>query len=298
VATRCWFMKKRGIFLLISLLIICGIIFTGCVQSSQVQSTPREVQTTPSVQTSPSVQSTVTSSYLSPPKYVAGDLVYTDPTNKDTVWIILDYDPSTDEYLWAVYMRNSGEILGSKDWRERSFVDIVYKVKIGHVEPYILTTTPIPTTILQSPTSTSQQIQTVKAYAPLVVVVGSETLEITVSDYNRGLYANNLVATTNRYNDVPRENFEYLLIHPRVINKKGISPIHVSELDFKACIQNTSRCYDTEATVLPFPYFGDAYLKQGDKIDGWISFIVPTGVDIKLAYTDLHDNPLGYILIK
>ena len=43
---------------------------------------------------------------------------------------------------------------------------------------------------------------------------------------------------------------------------------------------------------------GDANLKKDDSIGGWIPFIVPSVVDVKLAYADLSGNPLGFILIK
>jgi len=160
------------------------------------------------------------------------------------------------------------------------------------------TASPEHTTVLQTPTPTPTPILTVKTYQTLVVVADSVTLEITVVDYNRGFYANDLVAQTNRYSSEPRSNYEYLLVHPRVIYKEGLSPIQVSEVNFKACIVNTSRCLDMKDVNVPFPEFGDKYLNQGDKIDGWIAFVVPERIDMKLAYTDSKGNPRGFILIK
>ena len=269
--------------------------------SSAGNTTPLHASTT-TVKPTASIQSAVntsvynrSSSLPASPKYAAGDLINWESMNNNIIWIILAYYPKADEYQYTIYNRSSGEVLGEySSWGKRDIIDANW-VKIGHIEPYI--STPLPTTPSETPLASSQQVQTVKTYEPLVVVVGSEILNIRILDYARGPYANDLAAKV-RANKVPQKNFEYLLINPVVTNEKGKSPIHVSERDFKACVVNTSDCYNSLSTALPTEEFGDVYLEQGDKSDGWISFIIPHGVDIELAYVRSMNNSLGFILIK
>jgi PKD repeat protein len=149
-------------------------------------------------------------------------------------------------------------------------------------------------------------IQTLRLRQPLPVVDRLNSLDVIGLDYYRGLFADDLVnssrnifALENESNRVPPEGWEYFLAQMLVISKGGVSPIFVSKLSFRACIEETGVCSDPVPTVLTLPGFEDGYVKEGESISGWIGYMVPIGSTVKVAYVDsTTGKALGYILMK
>jgi PKD repeat protein len=149
-------------------------------------------------------------------------------------------------------------------------------------------------------------IQTLRLRQPLPVVDRQNSLDVIGLDYYRGLFANDLVnssrnifALENESDWAPPEGSEYLLAQMIVISKGGVSPIFVSKLSFRACIEETGVCSDLVPTVLTLPGFEDGYVKEGESISGWIGFMVPIGSTVKVAYVDsATGKAMGYILMR
>lgn len=74
------------------------------------------------------------------PRYRPGDIVNDRPTNQGTAWMILGYDPGTDEYDWCIVHRYDDGHWGYRltalnDWHRRTFVEDYYATLITHVDP-------------------------------------------------------------------------------------------------------------------------------------------------------------------
>lgn len=72
------------------------------------------------------------------PRYQPGDIIYDRPTNGDPLWIILEFDPITDEYEMDLINKFDSGSWGYRfdyntDWYTRSFVEEYYGTLITHV---------------------------------------------------------------------------------------------------------------------------------------------------------------------
>jgi hypothetical protein len=121
-----------GIFL--CLLVIAAVLVAGC--SDQSASTV----TTPVTTTAPQ------------PKYVAGDIIAKTSAGGDQLYVILNYDPTTDQYERAWIYQNADGSWGHfvntvTDMMDRSVVEKVYPVRIAHVTvssiPVVTPTEPV-----------------------------------------------------------------------------------------------------------------------------------------------------------
>jgi len=73
-------------------------------------------------------------------KYRPGDIIDEAPTNSDPCWVILTYDPETDEYERAVIFKYDDGTWGYRldadtTWSERTFTEEYYPAYIAHVDP-------------------------------------------------------------------------------------------------------------------------------------------------------------------
>jgi hypothetical protein len=113
-------MKNFRYGILISLFLIFGVLIAGCSD----QSPPVSPVTTTAV----------------PVKYVAGDIIaMTSAPTDQALYVILNYDRSTDQYTRQLLYKNAdgswGHFVNNESQKvERTLVETVYKVKISHVQ--------------------------------------------------------------------------------------------------------------------------------------------------------------------
>jgi hypothetical protein len=113
-------MKNFRYGILISLFLIFGVLIAGCSD----QSPPVTPVTTTAV----------------PVKYVAGDIIaMTSAPTDQALYVILNYDRSTDQYTRQLLYKNAdgswGHFVNNESQKvERTLVETVYKVKISHVQ--------------------------------------------------------------------------------------------------------------------------------------------------------------------
>lgn len=74
------------------------------------------------------------------PKYRSGDVIDEAPTNADPCWVILAYDPRTDEYEKDVIFKHKDGTWGYRldadtKWSGREFTEKYYPALIAHVDP-------------------------------------------------------------------------------------------------------------------------------------------------------------------
>jgi len=113
--------KKCSYGVIISLFLICGVFIAGCSDQSPADTT--------------NVPTTAASNV----KYVSGDIIAkTASTTEKMLYVIINYDGSTDQYTrqliyknpdgsWGHFVNNGTEKV------ERTLVEKVYPVKIAHV---------------------------------------------------------------------------------------------------------------------------------------------------------------------
>jgi hypothetical protein len=113
-------MKNFRYGILISLFLIFGVLIAGCSDQSPAV-TPVTTTTVPS-------------------KYVAGDIIARTSTSTDqTLYVIINYDRSTDKYTRQLLYKNAdgtwGHFVNNESEKvERSLVEKVYPVKIAQVK--------------------------------------------------------------------------------------------------------------------------------------------------------------------
>ncbi len=113
-------MKNFRYGILIGLVLIFGVLIAGCSDQS------------------PTITPVTTTAV--PVKYVAGDIIaMTSAPTDQALYVILNYDGSTDQYTRQLLYKNAdgswGHFVNNESQKvERSLVETVYKVKISHVQ--------------------------------------------------------------------------------------------------------------------------------------------------------------------
>ena len=113
-------MKNFRYGILIGLFLIFGVLLAGCSDQS------------------PTVTPVTTTAV--PVKYVAGDIIaMTSAPTDQALYVILNYDRSTDQYTRQLLYKNAdgswGHFVNNESQKvERSLVETVYKVKISYVQ--------------------------------------------------------------------------------------------------------------------------------------------------------------------
>jgi hypothetical protein len=115
-------MTGNSLFCLIfSLLLVFSVLFAGCSDESPSAETISPTPSHPG------------------PEYDAGDIIATSSSSAySSLYVILKYDPATDQYTRAVIEKNADGSWGhrSSDWTDKSpraTVEKLYTVKVGHV---------------------------------------------------------------------------------------------------------------------------------------------------------------------
>ena len=138
-------MKKETIVGLIAVVaIVVAVIFAGCVEEETPTPTPVPTSTlapSPTATPTPTLTatSTPTPTPLPEPKYVAGDIIADEQTNKDCLMTIISYDKDTDEYETNYIFRNKdgdwGHFLNDDtEWYDREFTEEYEPTLIAHVD--------------------------------------------------------------------------------------------------------------------------------------------------------------------
>jgi len=139
------------------------------------------------------------------PKYSEGDIVSTaSSSGSPSLYIILKYDPVTDQYTRAVIEKNDDGTWGhrSSEWTEkvlRATLEKTYTVRAGHVAVSIVpvvTHTPAPEAITGQPAGSP----VVSAISPASAVTGS-TASITITGDN---FRNGAAVRLYRAGSLPR----------------------------------------------------------------------------------------------
>ena len=142
--------------ILISILLIFGVLITGCSDQAPSDTIP------------------VTTTSASDIKYVAGDIIAktASPTEK-MLYLIINYEKGTDQYERAWVYKNTDGSWGYRvdnrsDRSAREIVEKVYPVKIGHV-----TVSAIP--IVTSPVTPTAVSTTLSENAPFISGISPTT---------------------------------------------------------------------------------------------------------------------------
>jgi hypothetical protein len=123
---------RFGLFL--CLLLFAGVLMAGCSGQSDTSATD-----------------TVATTAVPVAKYTAGDIIAKTSEGGDYLYVIKQYDSSTDQYERAWIYKNAdgswGHFIDSKtDKSDRALIEKVYPVKIGHVTVTsvpVITPTPV-----------------------------------------------------------------------------------------------------------------------------------------------------------
>lgn len=140
-------------YLIFSLLLVFGVLFTGCSDESLSAETTSPPPAPPA------------------PLYEAGDIIATPSSSTaSTLYLILNYDAGTDQYTKAVIAKNADGSWGhrSSDWTERSpraALEKIYTVRAGHVAVSIV---PVitPTLVAESTQSPSGKAPSIENISP------------------------------------------------------------------------------------------------------------------------------------
>jgi hypothetical protein len=167
-------MKKVWYVALMGVILVAGVFIAGCSSDSSSAATI-------TVPTTAAAQAT---------KFVAGDIVGKTSTSTDSVWLIIAYDKTKDQYERALIFKNSGGTWGYRTGNatekiSRVTVDKLY-VKISHV-----TVTSVP---VVTPTVPTTIPTTLSGYAPSITSIsptsgatgGSVTVTITGANFQSG----------------------------------------------------------------------------------------------------------------
>jgi hypothetical protein len=127
--------------ILISLILVFGVLVSGCSDQSPAPVTPL-------------------STTAIPVKYVAGDIIARSSSTSDqALFVITGYDKSTDQYTRQLIYKNSDGSWGHFETNKtekvpRTLVESVYPVKIAHVQMssilLVTPTVPVTVTVTQS----------------------------------------------------------------------------------------------------------------------------------------------------
>ncbi|MDN7013082.1 hypothetical protein FGW20_08515 [Methanoculleus sp. FWC-SCC3] len=129
----------RKIVVMLALL-VGFLLISGCTQSGDIVDTSATAQPTASHTTAaPQQSSSNASASSSTPKYQPGDIIDSDPTYSDPNWLVISYDPETDEYETAVIFKYEDGTWGylldeDTDQDARDFIEGFYPARIAHVE--------------------------------------------------------------------------------------------------------------------------------------------------------------------
>jgi hypothetical protein len=156
--------------LLLAGLVVLAVLFAGCSSES-----PQNVTTLPTT-------------VVNQPKYVAGDIIAKTTTSADSMWLIVKYDAKTDKYERALAYKKSDGSWYRKDERtelsDRALTEKLYPAKVTHVSSIsavpVVTPTTIPVTTSTTATSTTAPLAapTVNGITPSSGMVGA-TMNIT-----------------------------------------------------------------------------------------------------------------------
>ncbi len=157
-------MKGNSPFgLFISLLLVFCVFFAGCSDESPPVTTATPLPTHPAA------------------KYGAGDIIATaSSSTSSSLYFILKYDASTDEYTRAIIEKNTDGTWGHRtsdrtDKSQRAVLEKLYTVRVGHVA---VSSVPVDT-----PTILSETPQILSGYAPSISKISpdSATMDTAVS---------------------------------------------------------------------------------------------------------------------
>jgi len=139
--------------LLLAGLVVLAVLFAGCSSES-----PQNVTTVPTT-------------VVNQPKFVAGDIIAKTATSADSMWLIVKYDAKTDKYERALAYKKSDGSWYRKDERtellERALTEKLYPAKVSHVSSISAVPVVTPTTIPVT-TSTTVTATTAPLAAPTV----------------------------------------------------------------------------------------------------------------------------------
>ncbi|AKG91843.1 protein of unknown function {DUF4352} [Geoglobus ahangari] len=130
----------------------------------------------------------------------------------------------------------------------------------------------------------------------VVVKTLAGTFEVTILDYVRGEEAYEVIKRGNMFNPDPEDGYEYLLVKVRFKYASGRVSQFVSAYSFKAYVDGVG--FSPSFVILPndFPEFKDVDLMPGGETEGWITFLVPKGKDVLIAYEYMFE-PVCFIKI-
>jgi hypothetical protein len=168
----------------------------------------------------------------------------------------------------------------------------------GCMGPSSVQTTPVSTDEQTQPAGTGGETYvTASMNEALVITSGKDRFEITALDVIRGQQANSLLKSANMFNAEPASGSEYLLVKVRKHFVSGSGSDYASSYDFQAFADGAG--YSPSIAVLPktHPGFSGVTLIPGGKAEGWITFEVPVGAEVDLAYIYLF-KPAGFIRIS
>jgi hypothetical protein len=139
--------------LLLAGLVVIAVLLAGCSSES-----PQNVTTVPTTA-------------MNQPKYVAGDIIAKTATSADSMWLIVKYDAKTDKYERALAYKKSDGSWYRKDERtdlsDRALTEKLYPAKVTHVSSISAVPVVTPTTIPVT-TSTTVTATTAPLAAPTV----------------------------------------------------------------------------------------------------------------------------------
>jgi hypothetical protein len=139
--------------LLLAGLVVLAVLFAGCSSES-----PQNVTTVPTT-------------VMNQPKFVAGDIIAKTATSADSMWLIVKYDAKTDKYERALAYKKSDGSWYRKDERtellDRALTEKLYPAKVTHVSSISAVPVVTPTTIPVT-TSTTATATTAPLAAPTV----------------------------------------------------------------------------------------------------------------------------------
>lgn len=139
------------------------------------------------------------------------------------------------------------------------------------------------------PLNTTQTIN-VKTYSK------NYTAQIMVEQIIRGQQAWDMIYKANKFNDKPKDGYEYILakINVKLLNIDNGKSLNINgNMDFKLVSQNGRSYDDYYSVVEPEPRL-DSNLYQGAYSEGWVAFLVKTD-DLKpvISYGTDYDGSGG-----
>ncbi|MCX6688704.1 MAG: IPT/TIG domain-containing protein, partial [Methanoregula sp.] len=163
-------MERSRYVIILGVILVLAVFVAGC-SSGPASDTTTTVPTT----SAPVI------------KYAAGDIIGKTSTSTDSVWLILAYDQTADQYERALIYKNTAGTWGYRtntntDKLTRETVEKLYPVKISHVtvSSVPIVTPTVPTTV---PTTLSGSAPSVSNITPTSGAVGG-TVSMTILGSN------------------------------------------------------------------------------------------------------------------